>query len=85
MRFIGLFIGILGLGLTAAGVSWWFIGSLRDRQIISTWIAVPAGALVLGMVLARFGTVLAIPQAARQLLRRPFVMTSIGRASDLAA
>jgi hypothetical protein len=82
LRFVGLFIAICALAVSAAGIAWWFIAGAHDRNLIKTWIAVPLGALVAGLVVVRIGKSMSVPSAIRPLLHRPFHATRFSPAAE---
>jgi hypothetical protein len=85
LRFVGLSIGLCGLGLTLAGLCWWFIANAHDRAMIQTWIAIPLVMLVLGSLIAGFGSKVSVPAAIRSMRRRPFNLTSFKRQAGVTA
>src|SRR4051794_7131036 len=87
LRFIGLFLAILGFGLSAAAAAWWPIAEAPDRALIRTWVAVPVGGWLLGMWLAYIGRRMEVPAALRPLAHRPFhahALKLVGRPATAA-
>jgi hypothetical protein len=85
LEFIGLFLAICGFALTVGGACWWSIANSHDRRLVQTWIAIPIGAFVLGVVVRQVGLVNGVPAIAKPLLRRPFCATSFKHVGGPAA
>jgi hypothetical protein len=82
LRFLGLFVGILGLAATMAMVAWWFIADAHDRAMLQDWIPLSVTALVLGAVLGHLALRFSVPKSIRFLRCRPFHATSFKRVTN---
>ena len=80
LRFLGLFVGLLGLLAAMAAAAALFLLPLSpgDRATVWTWAWVPVAALVLGAALT-FVSALPLPGVLGELDRRPFFLEALFR------
>jgi hypothetical protein len=78
VQFIGLFLGILGLGGTMTLIAGFFVlQSPRDQAMLRSWVWLPPVVLILGIAITLLARQFRLPGVLGELDRRPFFLDSL--------